>query len=222
MMIDERFKDLKSTHPTNDAIEEEALESFVKHPTDDAIEEEEEKFDVIEEKEDSTDPMDEDDEDFDGWNVELKEADDNGSGLVARPSDVPITEPRKTLMKMLKETTANGELNPALQVTVSIAPIFQIDRPYKIKYNNISDEEFREMFWSSNEHEVTAICVDYGTGCLAFVTGYQSFLNGVKTKTFNLTTADIDKYDIRFTPYCTYAEAVDEYKSTLPKEEKEN
>ena len=222
MMIDESIKDLKTMHPTNDAIEEEALESFVKHPTDDAIEEEEEKFDVIEEKEDSTDPMDEDDEDFDGWNAELKEPDDNGSGLVARPSDVPITEPRKTLMEMLKGVTANGELNPALQVTLSIAPIFQVDRPYKIKYNNISDQEFKEMFWSSHEHEVTAICVDYGTGCLSFITGYQSFLNGVKTKTFNLTTADIDRYDIRFTPYCTYAEAVDEYKSTLPKEEKEN
>lgn len=221
MLIDGRFKDMKTAHPTNDAIEEEALESFVKHPTDDVIEEEEEKFDVIEEEEDSTDPMDEDIEDFDGWNVELKDSDDNGSGLVVRPSDVPITEPRKTLMEMLKETTANGELNPALQVTVSIAPIFQIDRPYKIKYNNISDQEFREMFWSSHEHEVIAICVDYGSGCLAFVTGWHSFLDGIKTKSFYLSSADIDKYDIRFTPYCTYAEAVTEYKNTELKAEKE-
>ena len=204
MMIDESIKDIKTMHPT-----------------DDAIEEEEEKFDVIEEEEDSTDPVDEDVEDFDGWNAELKEPDDNGSGLVARPSDVPITEPRKTLIQMLKETTANGELNPALQVTVSIAPIFQIDRPYKIKYNNISDQEFREMFWSSHEHEVTAICVDYTSGGLAFVTGYNAFLDGIKTKSFYLSSADIDKYDIRFTPYCTYAEAVAEYeyKSAVAKEE---
>ena len=204
MMIDESIIDIKTMHPT-----------------DDAIEEEEEKFDVIEEEEDSTDPVDEDVEDFDGWNAELKEPDDTGSGLVARPSDVPITEPRKTLMQMLKETTANGELNPALQVTVSIAPIFQIDRPYKIKYNNISDQEFREMFWSSHEHEVTAICVDYTSGGLAFVTGYNAFLDGIKTKSFYLSSADIDKYDIRFTPYCTYAEAVAEYeyKSAVAKEE---
>lgn len=203
MMIDESIKDMKTMHPTNDAIEEE-----------------EEKFDVIEEEEDSTDPADEDDEDFDGWNVELKDSDDNGSDLVARPSDVPISV-RKTFMEILKEVATGGDLNPALQVTLSIAPIFQVDRPYKLKYNNISDQEFREKFWSSHEHEVTAICVDYSSGGLAFVTGYQSFLDGVKTKTFTLTTADIDKYDIRFTPFCTYAEAVDEYKSTLPKEEKE-
>ena len=220
MMIDESIKDIKTMHPTDDAAEEEALESFVKHPTDDAIEEEEEKFDVIEEEEDSTDPVDEDVEDFDGWNVELKEPDDNGSGLVARPSDVPISV-RKTFMEILKEAASGGDLNPALQVTLSIAPIFQVDRPYKIKYNSISDQEFKEMFWSSHDHEVTAICVDYGTGCLSFITGYQSFLDGVKTKTFNLTTADIDRYDIRFTPYCTYAEAVDEYKSTELKAEKE-
>lgn len=222
MMIDESIKDLKTMHPTNDAIEEEALESFVKHPTDDAIEEEVESFDekpvVID---DTVVPMDVMEEaDFDGWNVELKDSDDNGSGLVARPSDVPISV-RKTFMEILKEAATGGDLNPALQVTLSIAPIFQVDRPYKIKYNSISDQEFKEKFWSSHEHEVTAICVDYSSGGLAFVTGYQSFLDGVKTKTFTLTTADIDRYDIRFTPYCTYAEAVDEYKSTLPKEEKE-
>ena len=216
-MIDESIKDIKTMHPTNDAIEEEALESFVKYPSDDAIEEEEEKCDSVAEE---VMAVMEDTDDFDGWNAELKEADDNGSGLVARPSDVPISV-RKTFMEILKEAATGGDLNPALQVTLSIAPIFQVDRPYKIKYNNISDQEFREMFWSSNEHEVTAICVDYGTGCLSFITGYQSFLDGIKSKTFNLTTADIDKYDIRFTPYCTYAEAVDEYKSTLPKEEKE-
>lgn len=201
MMIDESIKDIKTMHPT-----------------DDAIEEKEEKYDSVAEE---VMAIMEDTDDFDGWNAELKEPDDNGSGLVARPSDVPITEPRKTLMEMLKGVTANGELNPALQVTVSIAPIFQIDRPYKIKYNNISDQEFKEMFWSSHEHEVIAICVDYGTGCLAFVTGWHSFLDGIKTKTFELTTADIDKYDIRFTPYCTYAEAVAEYKSTELKAEKE-
>lgn len=172
-------------------------------------------------KEEINDSIEEADE-LDGWNVELKDSEDNGSGLVARPSDVPISV-RKTFMEILKEATTDGDLNPALMVTVSIAPIFQIDRPYKIKYNNISDEEFREMFWSSNEHEVTAICVDYGTGCLSFVTGYQAFLDGIKTKTFNLTTADIDKYDIRFTPFCTYAEAVAEYeyKAAKAKEEKE-
>jgi hypothetical protein len=204
MMIDESIKDIKTMHPT-----------------DDAIEEKEEKYDSVAEE---VMAIMEDTDDFDGWNVELKEPDDNGSGLVARPSDVPITEPRKTLIQMLKETTANGELNPALQVTVSIAPIFQIDRPYKIKYNNISDQEFREMFWASHEHEVTAICVDYSSGGLAFVTGYNAFLDGIKTKSFYLSTADIDKYDIRFTPYCTYAEAVAEYeyKSAVAKEEKEN
>lgn len=205
-------------------IDESIEESKTMHPTDDAIEEKEEKFDVIEEEKDSADPVEEWDE-FDGWNAELKESDDNGSGLVARPSDVPITEPRKTLMQMLKETTANGELNPALQVTVSIAPIFQIDRPYKIKYNNISDQEFREMFWSSHDHEVTAICVDYTSGGLAFITGYNAFLNGIKTKSFYLSSADIDKYDIRFTPYCTYAEAVAEYEyksASSKEEEKEN
>ena len=199
-MIDESIKDLKTMHPTNDAIEEK-----------------EEKFDVIEEE---TTALMEEADDFDGWNVELKDSDDNGSGLVARPSDVPISV-RKTLMEILKEVTAGGDLNPALQVTLSIAPIFQVDRPYKIKYNSISDQEFKEMFWSSHDHEVTAICVDYGTGCLSFVTGYQSFLHGIKSKTFSLTTADIDKYDIRFTPYCTYAEAVAEYKATESKEKKE-
>lgn len=209
MMIDESIKDIKTMHPTNDAIEEK-VESFDEKPV--VIDETVVPMDVMEEA------------DFDGWNAELKVSDDNGSGLVARPSDVPITEPRKTLMQMLKGVAANGELNPALQVTVSIAPIFQIDRPYKLKYNNISDEEFREMFWSSHEHEVTAICVDYSSGGLAFITGYQAFLDGIKSKTFNLTTADIDKYDIRFIPYCTYAEAVAEYeyKSTEAKAEKEN
>jgi hypothetical protein len=80
------------------------------------------------------------------------------------------------------------------------------------------------MFWASHEHEVTAICVDYSSGGLAFVTGYNAFLDGIKTKTFYLSSADIDKYDIRFTPYCTYAEAVAEYeyKSAVAKEEKEN
>jgi hypothetical protein len=68
---------------------------------------------------------------------------------------------------------------------------------------------------------VTAICVDYSSGCLAFITGYQSFLDGIETKSFYLSAKDIDKYDIRFTPYCTYAEAVNEYKSTLLKEESE-
>lgn len=197
-----------------DKIMEETVKA---RPTNDAIEEKAEKFDSV--AEEMVDVM-EDADDFDGWNAELKESDDNGSGLVARPSDVPISV-RKTLMEILKEVTTGGDLNPALQVTLSISPIFQVDRPYKLKYNNISDQEFKEMFWSSHDHEVTAICVDYGTGCLSFVTGYQSFLHGVKSKTFSLTTADIDKYDIRFTPFCTYAEAVNEYKSTLPKEEKE-
>lgn len=200
MMIDETIKDLKTLHPTNDAVEEKA-----------------EKFDSV--AEEMVDVMEDADE-FDGWNAELKDSDDNGSGLVARPSDVPISV-RKTLMEILKEVTTGGDLNPALQVTLSIAPIFQVDRPYKLKYNSISDQEFKEMFWSSHDHEVTAICVDYGSGCVSFVTGYQSFLEGIKTKTFSLTTADIDKYDIRFTPFCTYTEAVDEYKSTLSKEEKE-
>lgn len=210
MAYDESIKDIKTMHPTNDAIEEKE-ESFDEKPVviDDTVV----PMDVMEEA------------DFDGWNVEVKDSDDNGSGLVARPSDVPISV-RKTFMEILKEATTGGDLNPALMVTVSIAPIFQIDRPYKIKYNNISDEEFRELFWSSNEHEVTAICVDYGTGCLSFVTGYQAFLDGIKTKTFNLTTADIDKYDIRFTPFCTYAEAVAEYElkatKAKAKEEKEN
>ena len=189
------------------------------HPTNDAIEEKEEKYDRVAKE---VMAIMEDTDEFDGWNAELKVSDDNGSGLVARPSDVPISV-RKTVMEILKEATAGGDLNPALQVTLSIAPIFQVDRPYKIKYNSISDQEFKEKFWSSHEHEVTAICVDYSSGGLAFVTGYQSFLDGVKTKTFNLTTADIDKYDIRFTPFCTYAEAVDEYehKATKAKEEKE-
>lgn len=200
MMIDESIKELKTMHPTNDAIEEKT-----------------EKFDSVAEE---INAIMEDTDEFDGWNAELKVSDDNGSGLVARPSDVPISV-RKTFMEILKEAATGGDLNPALQVTLSIAPIFQVDRPYKIKYNSISDQEFKEKFWSSHEHEVTAICVDYSTGGLAFVTGYQSFLDGVKTKTFTLTTADIDKYDIRFTPFCTYAEAVDEYKSTLSKEEKE-
>lgn len=200
MMIDESIKDMKTMHPTNDAIEEK-----------------EEKYDRVAKE---VMAIMEDTDDFDGWNAELKDSEDNGSGLVARPSEVPISV-RKTFMEIVKEAATGGDLNPALQVTLSIAPIFQVDRPYKIKYNSISDQEFKEKFWSSHDHEVTAICVDYSSGCLSFVTGYQSFLNGVKTKTFTLTTADIDKYDIRFTPFCTYAEAVDEYKSTLPKEEKE-
>lgn len=188
---------------------------------------EKEKNDLMEEKvekfnsavEEMVDVMEDADE-FDGWNVELKDSEDNGSGLVARPSDTPISV-RKTLMEILKEAASGGDLNPALQVTLSIAPIFQIDRPYKIKYNSISDQEFTEMFWSSHEHEVMALCVDYGTGCVSFVTGWHTFLDGIKTKTFELTTADIDKYDIRFTAYGTYAEAVAEYKATEAKEEKE-
>ena len=195
-----------------DKIMEEAVKT---RPTNDAIEEKEEKCDSVAEE---VMAVMEDTDDFDGWNAELKEPDDNGSGLVARPSDVPISV-RKTFMEILKEAATGGDLNPALQVTLSIAPIFQVDRPYKIKYNNISDQEFREMFWSSSEHEVTAICVDYGSGRLAFITGFQSFLDGIKTKSFTLSVADIDKYDIRFTPYCTYPEAVNEYKSTLLKEE---
>lgn len=202
MMIDGRFKDLKSTHPTNESTEEK-VDSIMEEPAvvDDTVV----PMDVIEEEPD----------DFDGWNAEEVDDDD------AEPSDEPPTEPRKTLMQILKESTANGELNPALQVTLSIAPIFQVDRPYKLTYNNISGEEFREMFWSSYEHEVVAICVGYSSGGLAFVTGYHTFLHGTETKSFTLSVADIDKYDIRFTPYCTYAEAVNEYKSTLLKEESE-
>jgi len=206
MMIDESIRDLKSLNPTNDSIEEK-VESFDEKPA--VVDETVVPMDVMEE------PLDE----FDGWNAE-DDDDDDDSDLLTKPSDEPVPEPRKTLIEMLKSATADGELNPALMVSVSIAPIFQADRPYKLTYNNISDEEFREMFWSSHEHEVTAICVDYSSGCLAFITGYQSFLDGIKTKSFYLSAKDIDKYDIRFTPYCTYAEAVNEYKSTLLKEEK--
>jgi hypothetical protein len=206
-MIDESIRDLKSLNPTNDSIEEK-VESFDEKPA--VVDETVVPMDVMEE------PLDE----FDGWNAEDDDDDDDDSDLLAEPSDEPVPEPRKTLIEMLKSATADGELNPALMVSVSIAPIFQADRPYKLTYNNISDEEFREMFWSSHEHEVTAICVDYSSGCLAFITGYQSFLDGIKTKSFYLSAKDIDKYDIRFTPYCTYAEAVNEYKSTLLKEEK--
>jgi hypothetical protein len=205
-MIDESIRDLKSLNPTNDSIEEK-VESFDEKPA--VVDETVVPMDVMEE------PLDE----FDGWNAE-DDDDDDDSDLLTKPSDEPVPEPRKTLIEMLKSATADGELNPALMVSVSIAPIFQADRPYKLTYNNISDEEFREMFWSSHEHEVTAICVDYSSGCLAFITGYQSFLDGIKTKSFYLSAKDIDKYDIRFTPYCTYAEAVNEYKSTLLKEEK--
>lgn len=221
MMIDERARELKTLHPTNDAIEEK-VDSFHEKPKA-CIDETAIPVDVLEEE--ARMKEDDDEDDFDGWNVELKDSDDNDSGLVAKPNDVPITEPRKTLMETLKGATADGEFNPALQVTLSIAPIFQIDRPYKLKYNNISDEEFREMFWASYEHEITAICVDYQSGGLAFITGYQSFLHGIETKSFYLSAADIDKYDIRFTPYCTYAEAVEEYEyknSKLKEEEKEN
>jgi hypothetical protein len=206
MMIDESIRNLKSLNPTNDSIEEK-VESFDEKPA--VVDETVVPMDVMEE------PLDE----FDGWNAE-DDDDDDDSDLLTKPSDEPVPEPRKTLIEMLKSATADGELNPALMVSVSIAPIFQADRPYKLTYNNISDEEFREMFWSSHEHEVTAICVDYSSGCLAFITGYQSFLDGIKTKSFYLSAKDIDKYDIRFTPYCTYAEAVNEYKSTLLKEEK--
>lgn len=202
MMIDESIRDLKTLNPMNDAIEEK-VESFEEKP--ESNDETVVPMDVMQE------PLDE----FDGWNAE-DDNDDDG-----KPSDEPAPEPRKTLIEMLKSATADGELNPALMVSVSIAPIFQADRPYKLKYNNISDEEFREMFWASYEHEVTAICVNYSSGRLAFITGYHSFLDGIKTKSFYLSAKDIDKYDIRFTPYCTYAEAVDEYKSTLPKEEAE-
>jgi hypothetical protein len=205
-MIDESIRNLKSLNPTNDSIEEK-VESFDEKPA--VVDETVVPMDVMEE------PLDE----FDGWNAE-DDDDDDDSDLLTKPSDEPVPEPRKTLIEMLKSATADGELNPALMVSVSIAPIFQADRPYKLTYNNISDEEFREMFWSSHEHEVTAICVDYSSGCLAFITGYQSFLDGIKTKSFYLSAKDIDKYDIRFTPYCTYAEAVNEYKSTLLKEEK--
>lgn len=202
MMIDESIKDMKTLNPTNDA-KEEKVESFdEKHVVDETVV----PMDVMQE------PLDE----FDGWNAEDDDNDDDD-----KPSDEPAPEPRKTLMQILKESTGNGELNPALQVTLSIAPIFQTDRPYKLKYNNISGEEFREMFWPSYEHEVVAICVGCSSGSLAFITGYRTFLDGIKTKSFYVTTADIDKYDIRFTPYCTYAEAVNEYKSTLAKEEAE-
>ena len=213
MLIDGRFKDLKSLHPTNDANEKE-VESFEEKPAEETIAEE-----SIEETTVPVDVMEEEPDDFDGWNAEDEDDDDE---LDAEPSDVP-TEPRKTLMEILKSATVDGELNPALQVTVSIAPIFQVDRPYKLNYNNISDEEFREMFWPSHEHEMTAICVAYNSGGLGFITGYHTFLGGYETKSFTLSTADIDKYDIRFTPYCTYAEAVAEYeyKSALRKEEKE-
>lgn len=203
MMIDESIRDLKTLNPTNDSIEEK-VESFDEKPA--VVDETVVPMDVMQE------PLDE----FDGWNAEDTDDDNND-----KPSDAPAPEPRKTLIEMLKSATADGELNPALRVSVSIAPIFQADRPYKLKYNNISDDEFREMFWASYEHEVTAICVDYISGSLAFITGYQSFLDGIKTKSFYLSAQDIDKYDIRFTPYCTYAEAVDEYKSTLLKEEAE-
>lgn len=203
MMIDESIRDLKTLNPTNDA-KEEKVESFDEKPA--VVDETVVPMDVMQE------PLDE----FDGWNAEDTDDDNND-----KPSDEPAPEPRKTLIEMLKSATADGELNPALMVSVSIAPIFQADRPYKLKYNNISDDEFREMFWASYEHEVTAICVDYSSGGLAFITGYQSFLDGIKTKSFYLSAQDIDKYDIRFTPYCTYAEAVDEYKSTLLKEEAE-
>lgn len=206
MMIDENIRNLKSLNPTNDSIEEK-VESFDEKPT--VVDETVVPMDVMEE------PLDE----FDGWNAE-DDDDDDDSDIHAEPSDEPAPEPRKTLIEMLKSATADGELNPALMVSVSIAPIFQADRSYKLTYNNISDEEFREMFWSSHEHEVTAICVDYSSGGLAFVTGYHTFLDGIKTKSFYLSAKDIDKYDIRFTPYCTYAEAVNEYKSTLLKEEK--
>lgn len=206
MLIDENARNLKTLNPTNDAIEEK-VESFDEKPV------------VIDETVVPVDVMEEAPDDFDGWNAEDEDEDDDE--LDAEQNDVPATEPRKTLMEILKSATVDGELNPALQVTVSIAPIFQIDRPYKLNYNNISDEEFREMFWPSHEHEVTAICVACNSGGLAFITGYHTFLGGFKTKSFTLSTADIDKHDIRFTPYCTYAEAVAEYeyKSTLPKEE---
>ena len=206
MMIDESIKDMKTLHPTDDAIEEK-VESFDEKPA--VVDETAVPMDVMAE------PMDE----FDGWNTE---DDDDDSGVLAKPSDEPVPEPRKTLMEILKESTTNGERNPALRVTLSITPIFQVDRPYKLKYNNISSEKFREMFWPSYEHEVVAICVGCSSGSLDFITGYRTFLHGIESKSFYVTAADIDKYDIRFTPYCTYAEAVDEYKSTLSKEEKEN
>ena len=211
MMIDESIKDMKTLNPTNDS-KEENVESFDAKPV------------VVDETVVPMGVMEEPSDDFDGWNAEDDADDDNDDELGAEQNDAP-TEPRRTLMEILKSATADGELNPALQVTLSIAPIFQVDRPYKLNYNNISDEEFREMFWPSHEHEVTAICVAYNSGGLGFITGYHTFLGGFETKSFTLSTADIDKYDIRFTPYCTYAEAVAEYeyKSTLPKEaEKEN
>lgn len=207
MMIDESIKDMKTLNPTNDS-KEEKVESFDAKPV------------VVDETVVPIGVMEEPSDDFDGWNAEDDADDDNDDELGAEQNDAP-TEPRRTLMEILKSATADGELNPALQVTLSIAPIFQVDRPYKLKYNNISGEEFREMFWPSYEHEVVAICVGCSSGSLAFITGYRTFLHGIETKSFTLSVADIDKYDIRFTPYCTYAEAIDEYKSTLPKEEKE-
>lgn len=212
MLIDGRFKDLKTLHPTNESIEEK-IDSIMEESVEETVEEESIDETVVP-MDVMAEPMDE----FDGWNAEDDDDDDDD----AEPSDEPVPEPRKTLTEILKESTTNGELNPALRVTLSIAPIFQIDRPYKLKYNNISDEEFREMFWPSYEHEVVAICVGCSSGSLAFITGYHTFLHGIESKSFYVTTADIDKYDIRFTPYCTYAEAVDEYKSTSLKEEKEN
>ena len=203
MMIDENIKNLETLNPTNDSIEEK-VESFDEKPA--VVDETVVPMDVMQE------PLDE----FDGWNAEDDNDDDD-----SKPSDEPVTGPRKTLIEILKSATADGELNPALMVSVSIAPIFQADRPYKLKYNNISDDEFREMFWADHEHEVTAMCVNYSSGWLAFITGYQSFLDGIKTKSFYLSAKDIDKYDIRFTPYCTFAEAVNEYKSTSLKEEAE-
>lgn len=156
---------------------------------------------------------------FDGWNAEAKlvvESDDNGSGLVARPSTVPISEPN-TLLDTIRSL---GDVNPALMVSVSISPIFQVDRPYRLKFNNISDEKFRELFWSSTIHEVTAICVDYNSWMVTFVTGYQSFLDGTKGKVFNLTAENIDKYDIHFVEYRTADEPSPT--SLIDKAEKEN
>lgn len=109
MMIDESIKDMKTLHPTDDAIEEK-VESFDEKPA--VVDEAVVPMDVMAE------PMDE----FDGWNTE---DDDDDSGVLAKPSDEPVPEPRKTLMEILKESTTNGELNPALRVTLSIAPIFQ-------------------------------------------------------------------------------------------------
>lgn len=159
----------------------------------------------------------EESEDFDGWNVELKDTADNGSGLVARPSTVPLSEPKKTLLETLRSL---GDVNPALMVNVSVAPIFQSDRPYKLKFNNIPDEKFRELFWSSTTHEVTAICVDYSSWIITFITGYQSFLDGPKSKIFNVSAEDIDKYDIRFEEYRTADEPSPT--SLIDKTEEEN